>query len=156
MTIQSLIQSAKALLADVKQLTPAVAKIINDVRGLSHAAGELTAEHEKDFQNLAARFAGYITKSSLAPLPTVRADGTAILPLEAPLRTDGPTLEEYVAAGYAPVASVKQPEHTPAVVVPTSAEDAAAQGDAAPEAPAAASESVSAEAPVPPKAPPTP
>jgi len=132
MTVQNLIQSGKELLANSKQLTPSVAKVVNDIRALAHAAGELTADAEADFRLLESRFGSFLVKVKLADLTTAKPDGTPIPPLqpaqkaaptgateatdgnkeqsppaddkpkteEPPLRQDGPTLEEYVAAGY--------------------------------------------------------
>ena len=83
MTIQKLLQSAKQLLADAKQLTPAIAQIVNDARALAHVTGELTPEIEAALQNSAQRFHGYLTFSKLSPLPTAGPDGEVLKPLPA-------------------------------------------------------------------------
>lgn len=81
---------AKQIFALGKSLAPEVKALVNEVRLLAHDAGQLGADHEADFQKLALAHTALM--SPLSALPPVKND--------AGLRTDGPTLAEWTAAGH--------------------------------------------------------
>jgi len=88
---KNLIAMAHNLLTKAQAATPEIIAAVNEIRLVTHLSGCLSPEDEKKFQTLAGRFAGLIVNHAvLAPLPPLNAEG---------LRLDGPTYDQWVAAG---------------------------------------------------------
>ena len=146
--IQTLLQLAKQLLVDTKQLTPTVAKMVNDVRALAHTVGELTPEDEADFHLLADRFKGYIVKGTLSPLPTEGLDGKPLPPLP-------PVVQPVPSPAAASTIPDKAPEQPPAAPeapaeggnTPPAPENAPSEAPASAETPSGPSETLAAPGP---------
>ena len=99
--MQKIIQATKNLLMEAKQLTPALSKLVNEIRSEAHINGLLTPQTEAEFQQLAARFGGFIVRGKLAPLPTVGPDGKPLAPLTVP-ETDTQAAVNHAPYGFSP------------------------------------------------------
>jgi hypothetical protein len=89
MKLANLLHAAKQVLILGQKLRPEVIALVNEVRLVAHNAGQL-GDHESDFQKYAGKHTEILSILTALPPPTD----------ENGLRLDGPTLEEYLAAGY--------------------------------------------------------